>query len=501
MLRTNRPWISLRKSILRTKTIDSIANWYRTGLLCLVIVVFSLGLVSCSDRVADNLPGEKKATGPIAEVAPPSVIEQLRPSLEVYQPQVTILSPQRDEVVEDTTVKVKLQVQDLPIFQDEELGLGPHLHLILDNEPYRAVYDTSVYDTSQPLILEDLEPGTHTLRVFASRPWHESFKNEGAYAQTTFHVFTKTQTNNPDLNQPLLTYSRPKGSYGAEPIMLDFYLTNAPLHLVAQEDVQDDVSDWQIRVTINGQSFILDKWQPVYLKGFKQGKNWLEIELLDEQGNLIDNKFNNTARLITYQARGQDTLAKIVRGELTLKEVKGIVDPNYNPAVAEEELAVPEEEIPVAEEELEVPEEEIPVVEEELAVPEQEIPVVEEELAVPEQEIPALEAPTTKTELETAEQTIEEESSLIEDQGIPAEEIPLTEEEKILSPELGVESPFTDSKAQTPEAEMFPPELLESPSVEELTIEETVLEEIEITNPETESPEPAELGDDNSASM
>jgi hypothetical protein len=146
-------------------------------------------------------------------------------------------------------------------------GLGPHLHVILDNQPYQAVYDLD-----KPLVFEDLPPGTHTLRVFRLPPWHESFKNEGAYAQTTFHIFTKTTDNNPDPALPLLTYSRPTGSYGAEPIMLDFYLTNAPLHLVAQESADDDIADWRIRVTANGQSFVLDRWQPVYLKGFKRGK-------------------------------------------------------------------------------------------------------------------------------------------------------------------------------------------------------------------------------------
>jgi hypothetical protein len=70
----------------------------------------------------------------------------------------------------------------------------------------------------------------------------------------------------------VLTYSRPTGSYGAEPIMLDFYLTNAPLHLVAQENPDDEIADWRIRVTVNGESFVLDRWQPVYLKGFKPGK-------------------------------------------------------------------------------------------------------------------------------------------------------------------------------------------------------------------------------------
>jgi len=142
---------------------------------------------------------------------------------------VAILSPQADEVLQDNTVKVQLQVQDLPIFKNQELDMGPHLHVILDNQPYIAVYDL------KPLEFPDLSPGTHTVRVFASRPWHESFKMKALTPKLHFTSY-KTQDNNPDAVQPLLTYSRPKGSYGAEPILLDFYLTNAPLHLVAQDN-------------------------------------------------------------------------------------------------------------------------------------------------------------------------------------------------------------------------------------------------------------------------
>jgi len=302
----------------------------------LITGILVLSLSSCGDR-ADSPSGLRAATpagsrsvsssqlsGNISEVSPPEVIQELRQALEIYQPQVAILSPQPNQVLQDDTLTVRLQVQDLPIFKNQELDMGPHLHVILDNQPYIAVYDLN-----KPLMFSDISPGTHTLRVFASRPWHESFKNEGAYAQITFHIFTKTQDNNPDAAQPLLTYSRPKGSYGAEPILLDFYLTNAPLHLVAQEDSKDDIADWRIRCTINGNSFVLDSWQPVYLKGFKPGKNWVQLEFLDEKGNSVKNVFNNTARLITYEAKGKDTLSKLVKGELTATEARGIVDPNY----------------------------------------------------------------------------------------------------------------------------------------------------------------------------
>ena len=292
-----------------------------------------LNIVSCGDRAASNRDvGAATQTrsvsfseaSDITEVSPPKVIQQLRQALEIYQPQVAILSPQADEVLQDNTVTVNFQVQDLPIFKNQEFDMGPHLHAILDNQPYIAVYDLN-----QPLVLSDLLPGTHTLRVFASRPWHESFKNEGAYAQTTFHIFTKTQDNNPAPDQPLLTFSRPKDSYGAEPILLDFYLTNAPLHLVAQENTQDDIADWRIRCTINGNSFVMDRWEPLYLKGFKPGKNWVQLEFLDEQGNSVKNVFNNTVRLIAYESKGKDTLSKLMRGEFSAAEARGIVEPNY----------------------------------------------------------------------------------------------------------------------------------------------------------------------------
>ncbi len=265
-----------------------------------------------------------KLAGKISEVSPPEVIQELRTMLEKYQPQVTIASPRLNEVLQDDTISVRLQVKDLALFKDEKLGLGPHLHLFLDSQPYQAVYDVS-----QPITLKDLAPGTHTLRVFASRPWHESFKNEGAYAQTTFHIFTKTPDNNPSPDQPLLTYSRPQGVYGAEPIMLDFFLTNAPLHLVAQEDDKDDVADWRIKVTVNGSEFVLDRWQPLYLKGFTPGKNWVQLDYIDEKGNSIQNVYNNTARSFTYTPKGNDTLSKLVRDELTFAQARSLVDPDY----------------------------------------------------------------------------------------------------------------------------------------------------------------------------
>ena len=276
-------------------------------------------LVSNVRRPAIMLPSD----GPIGEVNTPTSIVKLAPNFDRFQPQVKILNPQPDEILTDDRVSVRLQVTDLPIFKQPDLGLGPHLHLILDQNTYQGVYDLS-----QPIEFDNLTPGTHTLRVFASRPWHESFKNDGAYAQTTFHVLTTSQDHNPDPKQPLLTYSRPVGTYSAEPIMLDFYLTNAPSHFVAKGS-GETIPDWRVKVTINDQSFVLDRWAPIYLTGFHPGKNWVRLQLIDDRGNPIPNVYNDTISVVNYDPQTKDSLAKLIKGEISTNIAQSLVDPNY----------------------------------------------------------------------------------------------------------------------------------------------------------------------------
>lgn len=444
---------------------------FRLLVTLVVVISLSFGLNGCSDRISAATPFETdftplaKQEGTLAEVSPPSVIKELNQSLQKYQPQVKILSPQPEETLNETTIKVQLQVKDFPLFENKEKGLSPHLHLILDNEPYQPIYNVD-----QPITLENLSPGTHTLRVFAVRPWHESFKNNGAYAQSTFHVLTKTEENSPDPNLPLLTYSRPKGTYGAEPIMLDFYLTNTPLHLVAQENPQDEVADWRIKVTINGQTFLLDSWQPIYLKGFKKGNNWVKLEFIDESGKEVKNVFNNTVRLIKYEPKGQDTFSKMMRGELSFEQLKDIVDPTYIPPVIPEPVAEPVEIAPVESEpkpliEKEETTEIIPVetsVEMELEKPEisapestENLPELKEEIKA---EIPETSAPIIEEKIEeTAPEPIEikEESPVMETEIL---EPSVQENSEILTEEI-------EKEEENPEAKTINTQTLQPPSV------------------------------------
>ncbi|MBV5260531.1 hypothetical protein FLX56_19145 [Synechococcus moorigangaii CMS01] len=414
----------------------------------ILLVVLAFGLWGCGDRldarlVTDlNPESQPIATQALTEVAAPSLINELRTELDQYQPQLKILSPRPDETFNSTTIDVQLQVNDLPLFKDEELGMGPHIHLFVDDQPYMAVYDTS-----KPITLENLSPGSHLLRAFASRPWHESFKNEGAYAETTFNIFTKSNNNIPDFQQPLLTYSRPQGTYGAEPIMLDFYLTNAPLHFVAQADTTDNINDWRIRVTINGESFILDNWQPIYLEGFKKGENWIKLEFIDDQGELLENTYNSPVRVINYDPKLNDTLAKLVQNKLPLRTAKRLV--TRKPLPPEAEAKEPTSQVePTANPETE----KSPVSETETA-PSETLPTSPETpVAEPSEPAIAPEVPET----ESASEVEATESIEAPQTSVPTE--PTTDNQPQLTPEPETSPPAVAPKAVEPSSPTDTPE-------------------------------------------
>ena len=99
-----------------------------------------------------------------------------------------------------------------------------------------------------------------------------------------------------DASKPLLTYSRPKGEYkgaDADAIMIDFWLWNAKL--------QGDGGEYRVRYSVDGgEAKFIDKWQPIWLAGWTNGKHSVKVELVDKAGNFVDNGgYNSTTREIT----------------------------------------------------------------------------------------------------------------------------------------------------------------------------------------------------------
>jgi hypothetical protein len=266
----------------------------------------------------------------LSEVSrPPKISDEMktRGEQDNAAPTIAVIEPKNGSTVNSSTVKVRLSLSgDLKGYKpmkDMTTGMGNHIHVILDNQPYEAYYNLD-----QEFELRNVADGEHTLRFFPSRPWHESYKNDGAFQMVKFTVknggadATKPATTNAnqamsnanaaptpegkdmqnsaagavDTAKPLLTYSRPKGEYkgaDAENIMIDFWLWNAKL--------QGDGGEYRVRYSVDGgEAKYIDKWQPIWLSGWTNGKHNVKIELVDKSGNLVDNGgYNSTTREIT----------------------------------------------------------------------------------------------------------------------------------------------------------------------------------------------------------
>ena len=150
-------------------------------------------------------------------------------------------------------------------------GKGQHIHFILNNQPYKAHYESAFE--------EEVPEGTNVLLAFLSRSYHESIKTTAA------HEVVKYGKGGQELDEPMLFYSRPKGSYAANDgnkLLLDFYLRNVSLGAEGNK----------VRATIDGEEFILPKWCPYFVEGLSVGDHTFRLELIDAQGNPIKNLMN-----------------------------------------------------------------------------------------------------------------------------------------------------------------------------------------------------------------
>lgn len=266
--------------------------------------------------LGSNYPAPVAAQEVVEE---PEYIEILKPTTDRFSPDIEIVSPQPDELLSGTSVPLQLKVKRLPAGQDEETGLGLHVKVIVDNgDPI------DYFNLDEPLML-DLEPGTHTIRVVAARPWDASYRSLSAFENVTFHVQAADGQNAPRFvnTAALLTVVSPSGTYGAEPILLDY--------IVDGINLSSFPSGPKVRYTLNDNpSVITSSRSPVYLTGFVPGSNRLVVELVRGDGVEFNNEgtgYNRIEREIIYQPGAGDGLARLVRGEGRLREFKGALGP------------------------------------------------------------------------------------------------------------------------------------------------------------------------------
>ena len=173
-------------------------------------------------------------------------------------------------VISGATYKLGEQTPDAGAKSCANSGQGQHLHLIIDDQPYAAKYESS--------FPYDIPDGDHYILCFLSRSYHESIKTPEAFKAVKATVADKSFASSEDITQPMLFYSRPKGLYtgdDTEKVMLDFYLVNT------------DLGENKVEADINGEKHLLDKWQPYYIEGLPEGDNTIKLSLLDKDGKLL----------------------------------------------------------------------------------------------------------------------------------------------------------------------------------------------------------------------
>lgn len=159
---------------------------------------------------------------------------------------------------------------------------GQHIHFILDNGPYSALYEPT-HTFTVPVNSE------HYVMSFLSRSYHESVKSPKAGVLYHFAVDEQgkiKKLDNPE--QPMIFYSRPKGDYlgaDAQKVLLDFYVYHATLG-----------SDARVKATINGTDFDIDMWQPYFIEHAPMGDLNVRLQLTDKEGKALEGVNTSVSR-------------------------------------------------------------------------------------------------------------------------------------------------------------------------------------------------------------
>ena len=185
--------------------------------------------------------------------------------------------------------ELKAQTSDAPQKMCANSDKGQHIHLIIDNAPYAAKYESS--------FSHEVADGQHYLLAFLSRSYHESIKTSDAHIAVKGQFVGGKMTESAPVTEPMLFYSRPKGTYvgkaNTDKIMLDFYLANTTLSPDGNK----------VKVTVNGKDeFVLDEWKPIFIEGLPMGDNKVKLTLVDNEGNAVAAPLNPVERVFTLKA-------------------------------------------------------------------------------------------------------------------------------------------------------------------------------------------------------
>ena len=289
----------------------------------------------------------------LQEVAPPGAVEQLRRQLDQHRPKLRLLSPDDGTVTRAERIDLVLEIEDWPLTDAGDLGLGPHVAVQIDEQPPLRISEE--LDGKVRLSFEDLAPGSHRLSAWAAYPWGEAVTSPGASIQSRLHLWQRVSGTQPGADDPWLVPVGATTGTSDQPLLVDWLLWNAPL-----QNLRDGDQRWRLRISLNGDSFLVDHQEALWLKGGngREGAT-LQMELLDGKGEPINPVFNNRLLRLPAATGQRPAWMKEHLNERDLALLSGAPLPvQEEPEPVIEPVIEPE---PVAEPEAEVSEEPDPV--------------------------------------------------------------------------------------------------------------------------------------------
>ncbi len=199
---------------------------------------------------------------------------------------VQIVRPKPNEVIQSSQVSIGVHLTDFQAWKTNTAG-GPHLRVLLDNEEARDWYDPD----EEPLVIEGLATGLHTIRVFPVTAWGECVKGFAAFDAVNF--YTRSDRDQPppvDFSKPTLSFNVPQGAVkdmAAHRVLVDFHVANAEIGPAA----------YRVRMVLDGGTPIdLVAWTPVWLESLKPGDHTVALALFDAAGNPAPGPYNQVER-------------------------------------------------------------------------------------------------------------------------------------------------------------------------------------------------------------
>ncbi len=183
------------------------------------------------------------------------------------------------------------QTADADVKMCANSAKGQHIHFILDNQPYAALYEPH----HQVVLEKNTE---HYLLAFLSRSYHESVKSEGASILYHFKVTEDGKVEKlDDPTTPMLFYSRPKGQYvgaaNTDKLLFDFFPWNTEIgadgnHVLAH-----------IKGNNVDTTMVITDWKAYFLHHIPTGTPEITLTLVDKDGNPIEGSMTKVTREFT----------------------------------------------------------------------------------------------------------------------------------------------------------------------------------------------------------